>query len=101
MNLFERPGVRIFVRLRNGSKIVIPAALTWTVSQLHVEAVRRGAAMTLGVPCTIENTTLCVGGYDGAILWGEDKLSDVLDLAENYTFWLVSSTAPVSGHEYL
>jgi hypothetical protein len=85
--------MRIFVRYRNGSKIVIPLAATSTVSHLHAEAAKRGAAMKLGMPCTIDSTALRVSGLDGAILWGEDKILDVLDLTENYTFWLVSSVA--------
>lgn len=47
----------------------------------------------LGMPCIIDSIALRVSGFDGAILWGEDKILDVLDLTENYTFWLVSSVA--------
>lgn len=80
--------MRVFVVLPNGSKIIIPLDASSTVSQLQSEALRR--AKVLRLPYAEDNTVLHLGARDGPIAFEEDLVEDVLDLADDNTFWLVS-----------
>jgi hypothetical protein len=68
--------IPILVQISDSKKIKIPFRTTATVDQLAQEARRRAAAMGCVVPATAHLVT----ASDGAILWGEDILADVIDL---------------------
>jgi hypothetical protein len=94
--------IRLFVVLITGTVFIVPISSSATVEQLHAEAVRRAAA--LKVACTTANTTLRASNHDGPILFGEDRLMDVLDVVPNHEFFLgplslVSPTVRVSGNQ--
>ena len=77
---------RVTVVLSTGAKVIIPIDPLCTNSELHAEAIRR--AKGLNVPCNFENTVLCIGSHGGAIVFGEDLVLEVSDLAEDNTFYL-------------
>lgn len=81
--------MRVYVNLSSGARIIVPINATSTVSQLVAESTRRAAA--LNVHYDDNDTKLCLS--DGSILFGEDMLEDVLDLAENDGFFLSSFEA--------
>jgi hypothetical protein len=90
---------RVYIRMVNGSRILIPIAASATVADLHVEAVRRSTRF--GVPCTTDSTILQTIGQNAATIFGEDYLADVLAATENDTFLLDTVNAfldPVSYH---
>lgn len=95
--------VRVIVVLPNGSKIVIPIDLTSTVSELHAEALRRATVLQLPFD---PGSVLHIGSRTGAIAFEEDPIEDVLDPADNSTFWLSSvqessqAAGLVSFHRY-
>jgi hypothetical protein len=82
---------RVFVRLDNGSKIVVPIPQSSSVQDLHTQALRRAAR--LGVIGALSGTHLRTTGPDPIILFGEDPVIDVLDLTEDNTFSLGSLTS--------
>lgn len=78
---------RVIVVLPNDSKIVIPISLTSTVSELQAEALRRATILHLPFD---PSSVLHLGSRTGAIAFEEDLIEDVLDLADDGTFWLSS-----------
>lgn len=79
--------VRIIVVLPNGSKVVIPMEPTSKVSELEAETVRRATVLRLPFD---PDSVLRLGSRTGAIAFGDDSIEDVLDLADNSTFWFSS-----------
>jgi hypothetical protein len=78
--------VRVSVSIPEGSTVSIPIDASSTVEQVRVEAIRRATAMRVRVP---GDSVLRTGeGSHGAILFGEDRVMDVLDLVANHTFVL-------------
>lgn len=80
--------IRAIVVLPNGSKIAIPIPASATILNLQAEALRRAKALRL--PYAEDNTVLHLGARNGPIAFGEDLIEDVLDLATDNTFWLIS-----------
>jgi hypothetical protein len=78
--------IRVVVVLESGAQVIVPISNAATCEQLCLEAVRRAVALNL--PCNAGNSTLRVGGYNGPIIFGEDRVLDVLDLTQNHTFYL-------------
>jgi len=93
--------IRVFVRLTNGSRIIVPVAVGASVAQLHQEALRK--ATRIGVLGTVETTVLRTTGPDPTIIFGEDSLEDVLDVTEDQTFFLgpLHSSTPCVSQEDL
>lgn len=89
---------RVYIRLVNGSRILVPITPSATVADLHAEAVRR--ATRFGVPCTIDNTILQTTGHNAATTFGEDYLADVLAATENDTFLLDTADAFLNPVRY-
>lgn len=90
---------RVYIRMVNGSRILIPIAMSATVGDLHAEAVRRSTSF--GMPCTTDSTILQTIGQNAATIFGEDYLADVLAATEYDTFLLDTVNAfldPVSYH---
>jgi hypothetical protein len=83
---FVGDNIRVVVVLDSGAQVIVPISNAATSEQLRLEAVRR--AVALNVPCSAGNSTLRVCGYNGPIIFGEDRVLDVLDLAQNHTFYL-------------
>lgn len=79
---------RVFVRLSDGSKIVVPIAQNSTVDDLYVQTLDR--AHNLGMTCDASNTILETTGTHAITLSGEDQVADILDLTEDNTFRLES-----------
>ncbi|KAL5320182.1 hypothetical protein ACEPPN_010983 [Leptodophora sp. 'Broadleaf-Isolate-01'] len=79
---------RVFVKLANGTKIVVPVPQNSSVHELHVRTLQRAAR--LGVHATLETTVLKTLGNSPVVLFGEDGLTEVLDLTEDNTFALGS-----------
>lgn len=69
---------RVSVSLSNGARILIPISVESTVAQLVAESARRATAMNL--PYDANDTVF--RSHDGSILFDEDCLKDILDLAE-------------------
>jgi hypothetical protein len=86
---------RVFVRLTNGMKIVVPIPQSSTVHGLHAQALQRAAK--LGVNGTLDNTVLQTTGKNPVVLFGEDSLIEVLDLTEDSTFSLGSLDSPTAS----
>lgn len=76
--------LRVSVNLSNGARILVPINGESTVAQLVTESARR--AISLNLPYDPNEATLRL--HDGSILFGEDCLKDVLDLAENSDLFL-------------
>ena len=64
--------------------MLVPINGESTVAQLVAESVRR--AIALNLPYDTDEATL--RSHDGSILFGEDSLKDVLDVAENPDLFL-------------
>src|SRR5271154_953510 len=77
---------RVTFVLSTGAKVIIPIEQRCTSSELHAEAIRR--AKRLKIPCNFDNTVLCIGSPGGAIVFGEDLVLEISDLAEDNTFYL-------------
>ncbi|EPE30278.1 UBC-like protein [Glarea lozoyensis ATCC 20868] len=91
---------RVFVRLSNGSKIVVPISQDSTVDNLHVRTLER--AQKLGLPVDFSNTILGTTGNDGITLSGEDQVADILDLTEANTFRLETrGHGTITDHVFL
>lgn len=86
--------VRCNVVLPNGKSVRVPISEDALLAELHQAAILRGSATSLDFSYTVEATALKLGGQDAAYLWDQDKISDVVDNAENHTFHL---TALVRG----
>src|SRR5271154_4460193 len=80
---------RVTVVLSTGAKVIIPIEPRCTSSELHAEAIRR--AKRLKMPCDLDNTVLCIGSPGGAIVFEEDLVLEISDLAEDNTFYLSSA----------
>lgn len=76
--------LRVSVNLSHGARILVPINGESTVAQLVTESARR--AIALNLPYDPNEATL--RSHDGSILFGEDSLKDVLDLAENPDLFL-------------
>jgi uncharacterized protein YegL len=85
---------RVFVRLSNGMKIVVPVPQSSTVHGLHAQALLRAARF--GVNGTLDNTLLQTIGKSPTVLFGEDSLIEVLDLTEDNTFFLGPLDSPTA-----
>jgi len=79
---------RVYIHLRNGSRILVPISASAAVAQLHAEAVRRATA--LGMTCTTSSTILRTTGQNAVAVFGEDGLASVLSATDNDTFLLDS-----------
>jgi hypothetical protein len=79
---------RVFVRLENGIKILVPVSQDSTVHDLHVQTLRR--AKSFGVRGTTNDTTLGSTGSDRIVFCGEDSLADTLEFTNSSTFTLGS-----------
>jgi hypothetical protein len=77
---------QVYIRLVNGSKILVPISASATVAELHVEAVRRATRM--GLQYSIDRTVLQTTGHQTATMFGDDRLADVLGATEDNTFLL-------------
>lgn len=77
---------RVYIRLVNRSKILVPISASATVSELHAEAVRRATRM--GMEYSIDRTVLQTTGHHAATMFGDDCLDDVLGATEDNTFLL-------------
>lgn len=84
---------RVFVRLPDGTKIVVPVPQNASVDQLHQRALQRAARLG-----RFNDTVLETIGDDPVVLFGEDAVIDVLDLTEDSTFSMRSreSTATLN-----
>lgn len=71
--------IRVSVSLSNGARILVPISGESTVAQLVAESARRATAMSL--PYDANDTVF--RSHDGSILFEEDCLKDILDLAES------------------
>lgn len=76
--------LRVSVNLSNGNRILVPINGESTVAQLVAESARRATALNL--PYDANEATL--RSHDGSILFGEDSLQDVLDLAKHNDLYL-------------
>lgn len=90
----ESRKAKFHVCLSNGRKIAVPISRTATVTELHVEAVRR--ASRAGILCNVDETLLEEDG--GTILFGDDLLEDLFDLTQMNTLHLELSSPPTQGH---
>lgn len=90
----ESRKAKFHVCLENGRKIAVPVSVTATVTELHVEAVRR--ASKAGVLCNVDETLLEEDG--GTILFGDDLLEDLFDLTQRNTLHLALSGPQLQGH---
>lgn len=72
---------RVFVRLPDGTKIVVPVPQNASVDELHRRALQRAARIG-----TFNDTVLETTGHDPIVIFGEDAVVDVLDLTEDSTF---------------
>jgi hypothetical protein len=86
--------VRVYVRLANGTRILVPISPDATIGGLHTEVTRRAAR--LGVSSNKNETVLETTGPNASILFEEDLLADVLDTTENSTFDLTSLSVPLT-----
>ena len=84
--------LRVSVNLSNGARILVPITGESTVAQLVAESVRRATA--LNIPYEFNKATLRL--HDGSILFGEDSLEGLLDLAEKPDLFLVRAQAQSS-----
>lgn len=82
--------VRCNVVLPNGKSVRVPISEDAVLAELHEAAILRGSATALDFPYTVESTALKLGGKDAAYLWDQDKVSDVVEDAENHTFHLTA-----------
>ena len=80
--------VRIYVNLSNGARIVVPINAESTVGQLTAECTRRATVLNLPDAGSSVDKELVLRLPDGTILFGEDTLDDVLNLAEENTLYL-------------
>ena len=80
--------VRIYVNLSNGARIVVPINADSTVAQLTAECTRRATVLNLPDAGSSADHELVLRLSDGTILFGEDTLDDVLNLAEENTLYL-------------
>ena len=76
--------LRVRVNLSNGARILVPIDGESTVAQLVAESARRATALNL----SYDTNEATLRSNDGSILFGEDSLKDVLDLAENPDLFL-------------
>lgn len=90
----ESRKAKFHVCLQNGRKIAVPISRTATVTELHVEAVRR--ASRAGILCNVDETLLEEDG--GTILFGDDLLEDLFDLTQRNTLHLALSSPQTQGH---
>lgn len=100
----ESRKAKFHVCLQNGRKIAVPISRTATVTELHVEAVRR--ASRAGILCNVDETLLEENG--GTILFGDDLLEDLFDLMQRNKLHLALSSPQTQGlselvrkHEHL
>lgn len=75
---------RVFVRLSNGTKYYLPVAQTATIHDLHDKALQRAAKF--GFQANLKDTFLQTTGASAVALYGEDSVSEVLDLTGSSTF---------------
>lgn len=80
--------VRVYVRLANGTRILVPISPDATIGGLHTEVTRR--ATRLGISANKNETVLETTGPNASILFEEDLLADVIDTTENSTLNLTS-----------
>jgi hypothetical protein len=85
-------GERVYVRLINGSRIIVPIGPATTVTQVQEEALRR--ARRIGVPYD-DSALLNTTGYDPLTLFDDDLITDALEDTENQTFMLQPQAALV------
>lgn len=90
----ESRKAKFHVSLQNGRKIAVPISRTATVTELHVEAVRR--ASRAGIICNVDETLLEEDGR--TILFGDDLLEDLFDLTQRNTLHLALSSPQTQGH---
>ena len=76
--------LRVRVNLSNGARILVPVDGESTVTQLVAESARRAIALNL----SYDTNEATLRSDDGSVLFGEDSLKDVLDLAENPNLFL-------------
>jgi hypothetical protein len=76
---------RVFVRLGDGTKIVVPVPQNATVGDLHTQILQR-AERWLGSHTTTDDTVIETIGNDPVVLSDEDALVDILDLTDDSTF---------------
>ncbi|RDL38800.1 Uncharacterized protein BP5553_03140 [Venustampulla echinocandica] len=86
---------RVFVRLPNGTKFLVPVPQDANVHELHIQALRR--AGKIGVNGTPEDTLLETIGNDPIVLFSDDLLLDVMDLTADNTFGLRPLVNPSSS----
>jgi len=75
---------RVFVRLSNGTKCYVPVAQTATIHDLHDKSLQRAAKF--GFQANLKDTFLQTTGASAVALYGEDSVSEVLDLTGSSTF---------------